>query len=114
MLRALSPHRSSGGVLAAARLHRHYGLRLYRVPALNLFMRSTSGGATLPPSRPTSAFSPCSGLVARLRANKGATARLPFRSRPLAYRLLGAAPPADAESGFVGALPLHLFYRLPL
>ena len=34
VLRAQSPHRPSGRVLAAARFHRLYGLCLYRVPAL--------------------------------------------------------------------------------
>lgn len=43
---------------------------------------STIGGATLSPSRPTSAFCPFQGLVAWLRANRGATPRLPFLPVP--------------------------------
>ena len=46
---------------------------------------STIGGATLPPSRPTSASCPFQGLVAWLRANRGATPRLPFLPVPAPY-----------------------------
>ena len=113
---APAPLRPSGFVLAAARFHRHYGARLYRVPALNLFIGSTSGGATRPPSRPTSAFCPCSGLVALLRANKGATVRLPFRAPPARSARWWRAPPAIAESGLGLATlaPIFVGYRFVL
>ena len=56
---------------------------------------STIGGATLPPSRPTSASCPFQGLVAWLRANRGATPRLPFRAPPARSALRWRAPPAE-------------------
>ena len=107
-LEFVAPWLSRREVRCRAPVHR------FLVQSYHLFIGSTIGGATRPPSRPTSAFCPCSGLVAWLCANKGAPPRLPFRSRPLASRLLGVAPPAIAESGLGLATLAPLFCRLPL
>ena len=85
-----------------------------RAKSYHLFIGSTSGGATRPPSRPTSAFCPCSGLVAWLCANKGAPPRLPFRSPPSRSARWWRLPAPLGQSGLVGALPLPRFFRLPL
>lgn len=101
MLRALSPHRPSGGVLAAARLHRHYGLRLYRLPPLNfsaapqvavlrsprrvLRPRLTPVGGWSRGFAPTRALRPVSHSARALSPN-GSWARLP----PLTRRAVGS------------------------
>ena len=96
MLRALSPHRPSGGVAPAGALLRHYGLCLYRVPAL-YFSAAPSLAVLRSPRRvlrprltpfggwsrgfaPTRALRPVSHSARALSPN-GSWARLPPLTR---------------------------------
>ena len=80
----------------------------------HMFIGSIIGGATRSPSRPTSAFCPCSGLVAWLCANKGAPPRLPFRSPPSRSARWWRLPAPLGQSGLGLATLAPLFFRHPL
>ena len=107
VLRAQSPHRPSGGVLAAARLHRLYGLCLYRVPAL-YFSAAPQVAVLRSPRRvlrprfapfggwsrgfaPTRARRPVSHS-ARALSPKGSWARLPPLTRRAVWSGLRPSP----------------------
>ena len=72
VLRALSPHRSVGLVVTAVPFHRHYGLCLYRLPPLLFVLKAPPLAVLRSPHRV-------------LRANRGATPRLPFLPVPAPY-----------------------------
>lgn len=75
---------------------------------------STIGGATLPPSRPTAAFGPCSGLVAWLCANKGAPPRLPFLPAPAPVGCGCCHSPPRWGRAVRADFAALIFHRLPL
>ena len=97
VLRALSPHRSVGLVVAAAPFHRHYGLCLYRLPPLLFVLKAPPLAVLRSPRRvlrprltpvggwsrgfaPTRALRPVSHSARALSPN-GSWARLPPLTR---------------------------------
>lgn len=82
--------------------------------SIHMFGGSIIGGATRPPSRPTSAFCPCSGLVAPVAPSKGGAGRLPFLPAPAPFGCGCCHSPPRWGRAVGAAVAAPLFCRLPL